>query len=135
MGDGNRIAIQDGDEDMRFVAFKEFRGLINTGIEDIVEYLRTDMKKVLRELQLGLTKLSLLDNFEGFSAEVTIAAGAELAIQNQFRNGKIPSQRIIVKGGSGSQNIVDGDTAWSVDFVYLKNTGASSASATVIFLK
>ena len=120
---------------MKFIAFKEFREAYQTTIQSVSMYLGTDLKKILRELQLGLTKLSLLDNFQSFTHDVTIAASAEVQLQNLFKDGSIPTQRVIVRGSDGSQNIVDGDTEWDENFVYLKNTGASSASATVIFLK
>lgn len=120
---------------MKFLQFKEFRSPTYSTLEGVVEFLRTELRKTWKELQVGLTKLSFLDNFESFSEEVTIGAGAELAVRNQFRDGSIPTQRLVVKGGDGSQNIVDGTTAWDSNFVYLKNTGASSVTATVVFLK
>jgi hypothetical protein len=120
---------------MRFTGFKEFRGLVGSTLDDVLLYLRNDLKKFLRELQLGLTKLSFADNFESFQVTVTISAGAELQIRNELLNSAIPTKRIIVKGGSGAQDIVDGDTEWNLNYVYLKNTGASTATATVVFLK
>jgi len=116
---------------MNFIEFKEFRGVA----DGVISYLKTDLKKILKELQLGLTKLRFTENFEAFEIEVTIAAGAELKIRNQIRSGTIPSQRLIIRGGSGSQNIVDGDTEWTREHVYLKNTGASAATATVLFVR
>lgn len=121
---------------MKFLGFKEFRSYFQPGLTEtdiISRYLKTDYKKILRDLQLGLTKLSFEDNFQSFEIEVTIGAGAELAIRNEIRDA-IPSQRLIVRGGAGSQDIVDGDTEWTRDFVYLKNTGGSSATATVVFI-
>ena len=105
---------------MKFLEFKEFRGMAN----DVLSYLRFDLKKTLKELQTGLARLTLTDNFEAFSVEVTIGAGAELEIRNRLRSGKIPSQRIFVRGNS--KDIVDGDTEWNQNFVYLKNTGAGA---------
>lgn len=114
---------------MKFFAFKEFRGLAS----DMVAYLREDLKKTLKELQIGLTRLSFLDNFVSFEVEVTIPAGDELAIRNELRT-RIPDQRLIVRGNDNSPYIVDGDTEWTMDYVYLKNTGAGTATATVVFL-
>lgn len=120
---------------MKFIAFKEFRETIDVTKDRIAEYLRIDLKKILRDLQTGLTKLSFEDNFVSFKKEVTIAASSELAIRNEFRDGTVPSQRIIIKGSTGAGSIVDGDTQWDQNFVYLKNTSGSTVTATVIFLK
>jgi len=124
---------------MKFTAFKEFRGFVNSNIDDVVAYLRADLKKILVELQLGLNKLSFGDNFESFSTTVTIASGAEATIRNELRNDRgnpvIPTQRIIVRGKDGAEDIVDGDTDWDANHVYLKNVGSSEATVTVVFIK
>ena len=120
---------------MNFSSFKEFRHLLTPAIEDVGRFLSVDLTKTLRDLAVGLTKLSFLDNFESFSVEVTIATGVEIEIRNQLRSQLIPTQRIIVRGKSGTEDIVDGDTEWTNQFVYLKNTGASSATVTVMFLR
>jgi hypothetical protein len=117
---------------MRFVAFKEFRQQAQATIEAVGEYLSHDLRKVLRELQAGLTKLSFDENFDSFTEVVTIAASSEVKIRNKVRDA-IPRYKIIVRdNGSG---VVDGDEAWSLDFVTLKNTSASSKTVTVIFFK
>ena len=119
---------------MKFSAFREYRRAAGI-LEEVVEYLRTDLNRVLKDLNAGLTEFKFLDNFESFSTTVTIAAGAELEIRNGLRSKQIPSLRIIVRGKSGAESVVDGDTEWSKDFVYLKNTGASSATVTVLFFR
>lgn len=117
---------------MKFSSFKEFRNSVEATAEVIAEYLRVDVTKVLKELQVGLSKLTFVENFSSFKVEVSIAAGAELAIRNQLRN-KVPTERIFVRGDSTT--IVDGDTEWDLNYVYLKNTGAAAVTATVIFLE
>ena len=112
---------------MTFIAFKEFRG----SIKDVVLYLTTELKKILRDLQLGLTRLTLEDNFESFKVNVSIPATSEVAIRNRLD--VIPSERIILR--SDSSTVVDGDTTWNENYVFLKNTGASAANVTVIFMK
>lgn len=89
------------------------------------------MDKILDELDVGLQSLTLDDNFAGFEVTVDIAAGAEAKIPNQLRK-RVPTRRIILRSNSAS--IVDGDTAWDEQFVYMKNTGASSATVTIHFL-
>ncbi|MBR9701024.1 hypothetical protein GOV11_04120 [Candidatus Woesearchaeota archaeon] len=120
---------------MRFASFREFRNLLDPKLEEVVKFLTVDVTSTLRELTTGLTKISFEDNFESFTVEVTLASGAETEIRNKLRSQDIPTQRIIVRGGSGSQDIVDGDTQWTKQFVYLKNTNASSVTATVLFLR
>lgn len=116
---------------MKFTAFKEFR--FSRTIESVLDYLSIDLRKFLRELQIGLTRLSFLDNFECFYAEVTIDNGDEAKIRNPL--GLIPSQRIIVRGGEGSELVSDGPTPWTEDYVYLKNYGPNTVTLTVLFIR
>lgn len=120
---------------MKFMAFKEFRGFLDSTAKDVIEYLSKDLRKILRELQIGLTRLKFTDNFDAFKVEVTIPAGEELAIRNELRSGEIPTEKIILRGKSGAESVTDGDTEWTRNFVYLKNQGASDATVTVVFLR
>lgn len=117
---------------MRVGRFRELVRASSLTVENVVEYLTVELPKILREISNAFSALKFTDNFQCFKVEVTIPATSELAIRNQFRDGKIPTERLIVRGNSGS--VVDGDTEWTRDFVYLKNTAASSATVTVIFL-
>lgn len=117
---------------MKFSSFKEYRDE-QADVDRVAKFLRIDLTKTLRELTNGLTKLSLSDNFEGFIEEVTVPASSELAIRNAMRNGVIPSYRVFIRGASST--IEDGDTEWTKDFVYLKNTDSSDKTVTVLFLK
>ena len=119
---------------MKFTAFKEFRYLAQNKIEDVSEYVGIDLKKILRELQLGLNKLTFQDNFNSFTETVTIPATSELSIRNKLLN-EVPSYRLIVRGGDGAQNIVDGDALWDENYVSLKNTGATDVTFTVVFFR
>jgi len=114
---------------MRFLGLKIFRG--RDTADDAVTYLKTDLANSLRDLTTGLGRLKLQDNFEGFEAQVVFAGAGEVAIRHAA--GYTPSQRIIVRASAA--DIVDGDTAWDENFVYLKKTGAGTATATVIFLR
>lgn len=119
---------------MKFTAFKEFR--FNSSLGAVVDYLTVDLRKFLRELQLGLTRLKLLDNFESFQTTVTLPVSVtDYQIPNELVSGLAPTQRLIVRGGDGSEQVVDGDTPWSNEFVYLKNLGSSAVTVTVIFLR
>lgn len=89
----------------------------------------TQVKKALTDFAHHLLNLSPLDNFSGFVYEGTIAAGVEVKIINRAK--KVPMGRLVIlcKGGQ----VEDGPTAWSKDFVYLKNAGASSITVKVFF--
>lgn len=113
----------------KFSGFRLFK--LGTTLESVVTYLSSGLNQSLRELQAGLQGLSFADNFDSFEVTVVIPATSELQIRNQLP--VRPSKRIIVR--SNSATVVDGDTAWSADYVYLKNTGATSATITVVFLR
>ena len=123
---------------MKFTSFKEFRTRIGD-INDIVEFLKVDLTTTLRDLAVGLNKLTFVDNFDSFKTTVTIPATKEVQIRNEIRNATtgenvIPTQRIIVR--SNVAEIVDGDTEWSREQLYLKNTNATTdATVTVVFLR
>lgn len=114
---------------MKFLGLKIFRA--GSTIEDAVNYLSVDLANSLRDLSTGLTRLKLLENFEGFEARVSFAGAGEVAIRHNL--GFTPSQRIIVR--STASDIVDGDSAWSNDFVYMKKTTGGAATATIVFLR
>jgi len=114
---------------MKFLGLKIYRG--GDAIEDAVQYLTVDLANSLRDLTTGLGRLKLLENFEGFEARVSFSGAGEVAIRHNL--GFVPSQRIIVRATAA--DVVDGDTAWSTEFVYLKKLGAGAATATVVFLR
>lgn len=101
-------------------------------IEEIGQYIVTELTKSLNELQIALTRrLRFEDNFNSFEVQVSIPAGTEISIQNRLS--VMPSRRIIVR--SNGTGIIDGDTPWTKEFVTLKNAGAATVTATVIFLE
>jgi len=114
---------------MRFLGLKLFRG--GETLDDALVYLSVDLANSLRDLTTGLSRLKLKDNFEGFEAQVSFSGAGQVAIRHNL--GFTPSQRIIVR--ATASDIVDGDTSWDNNFVYLKKTGSGAATATVIFLR
>lgn len=114
---------------MKFPGFKEFTQ--NTA-EAVLQFIKTDLSSNFRELSNGLKKLDFLNNFESFIVTVEIPAGQEVAIENKLRD-SIPTKRFIVR--SNSYQITDGVSEWSKQYIYLQNAGASTATATVLFLK
>ena len=116
---------------MKFPGFKEFDTRIGT-LTEVIAYLRSEHSLNLKELVTGLRRLSFLDNFDAFRVTVTIPAGAEVGIENKLR-GSIPTDRYLTRGNGAE--IIDGGSAWTATHVFLKNSGASDATVTVIFFK
>jgi len=88
---------------------------------------------VIKELAVGLRNLTFSDNFKGFEVVLTIPANTELQVRNQLTYK--PTKYIIVRKSNGSE-VSDGPTAWSNDFLYLKNyDGSNETTITVIFFK
>lgn len=129
---------------MKFSNLREFRGESPKEVEEdvnssffsnVFEYLSVDLVSTLKNLSAGLRKLSFEDNFQGWiEKDITLGVGSDRAIPNQL-SPEIPTQRIVVKGGPGAQDITDGNTAWTQNLVYLRNNGASPVTVNVIFLK
>jgi hypothetical protein len=117
---------------MKIPTFRQFRQIAGS-IEDVMSYLSTDLQYSMKELATALRRLTLDDNFDGWVQEVTIPAASEIKIFNRLET-KIPSYRIILRGGTGSESVVDGDTEWTISNVYLKNPGGSPVTITVAFL-
>lgn len=115
----------------KFINFQEFKNA-SAELIDVVKYLSQELSGSLRDLKGGLTKLTFAENFESFEATAIIAAGATVEIRNQLRGNIIPTKRLILRQ-SGGGLITDG--AWDVNYLRLVNTGASSATITVVFLR
>ena len=94
---------------------------------------KADMKQVVRELSNGLSKLDLNDNFTGWQITATIGAGLEQQLVNQLQSG-VPTKMIVVRQ-TGNGLVTDSGTTWTTDFVYVKNHGAVTVTATIIFMK
>lgn len=113
---------------MVFRKFREFR----PGLNNYLKYLEVDLALNFKDLFNGLTSLSFRDNFKSFTVTVTIPGLSELAIRNELDS--IPSGKIILRD-NGTNEIVDGSTAWTKDHVYLQNLNAAEKTVTVLFLK
>ena len=98
--------------------------------ERIERYLAVELQNTLTDVTTALTRLTFRDNFKSQTVVATLNATAETEIKHTL--GSVPSGRLIIRSNSAS--IVDGDTAWTKDAIYLKNTGATVAVVTVIIL-
>lgn len=118
---------------MKFSKPREFKAGSQVKVTDLVAFLG-GLNVFFKELFEGLTKLRFEDNFRGCWIEenLIIPASSELEIRNQVR-GTIPTKWILVKRTGNT--IVDGDTEWTQDFVYLKNSGVADVTVSVLFLQ
>lgn len=109
-----------------------------TNKSSVVKYIEVDLWSWLKALSTGLLKINFVDNFQSFVVEnLSIAAGKEIAISNQFFEsypGTIPTGRIIIRQ-KGDANILDGDNVWTDSQLYLKNPSANDAVISVLFFK
>ena len=114
---------------MKVKTFKEFR---DRAIDNVTQYLAREMASNLRELQTLLTRLDFINNFKGFSVTVTIDPGDEIQITNRLDT--IPTRRIVTRI-SGNSNLLDGNEPWTLDNLYLRNSGGSQLTADVTFME
>ena len=118
---------------MNFAALREFKKLQNTDIKDVIDFLADEFTHSIRELRVGLTKLTFSDNFDSFTSIITIPASGEAVIRNELTS--IPTEWILVRKNEGGLTVCEGDTAWTLENLYLKNTGLVDAQVTVRFFK
>lgn len=94
-----------------------------------------ELNAALGQLQAGMDKLNLVDNFRGFTWTGTIPANSEMEIPNKVPGRLIPSSFIITMA-EGCNSIVKGSTEWSSNLVSLKNFNATTdATVTVFFFR
>lgn len=110
-----------------------------TNRNSVVKYVEIDLWSWLKELSIGVLKLDFLQNFQSFRVnDLVIPVNTEVAIPNGFRTaypGVIPSSRVIVRQ-KGDANVVDGDTVWNQNQVFLKNPSLTNeVTISVIFFK
>lgn len=97
------------------------------------KYLEADLWTWLRDVTTLSSRINFIDNFQAFIVkDVSIPAGQEVRVSNQFQNGEIPTGRIITRQ-TGNAVIVDGSTPWSFNALYLSNPSANDAVVSVLF--
>lgn len=108
-----------------------------TNRNSFIKYIEVDLWSWLKDLANGILKINFRDNFQSFIVEdITIPAGTEVSIANQFAKsypGNIPSGRIIIRQRLNDGLVIDGDTKWTENHVYLKNPSASDVIVSVLF--
>jgi len=99
------------------------------------------LQSLMRDLNAGLNgRLTFDDQFNTFLLEdETIANGATAEIVNRLMdvNGNkiIPSQWWVVDSVTNGGPLFRGATAWTKDFLYLKNGGSAGGTFTVRFFE
>lgn len=120
---------------MKFAGFKKFGNALRLPtIAELADYLLRPINENWKQLDIGLTRLSFDDNFQTFVVSVALEAGAEGTYPNGFRDA-IPTRWIMVRNVTNGKDLADGDTAWTLNNVYLKNEGASALECTVVFFR
>lgn len=96
-----------------------------TNRNSVVKYIEVDLWSWLKELATGLLKINFKDNFQSFTVEnIVIPPDTQVSIPNAFKNaypGLIPRGRMIIRQSISDVNVIDGDSAWTENHVYLKN--------------
>ncbi len=109
-----------------------------TNRETIIKFIEADLWTWLKDMSVAFLKINFADNFQAFTvANISIPAGTEVAIPNQFKNrypGVIPVGRIVVRQ-IGDANIIDGATPWTENLLFLQNPSANDAVISVLFYK
>jgi hypothetical protein len=119
---------------MNFSALKEFRKNPSSNLKDVIDYLSIELAATVRELRVGLQNISFVDNFDSFENVLTIPANTESEILNIL--GGIPSYYLILSADKGGLSVCKGDSEWTLERIYLKNTSLTdAANITVRFFR
>lgn len=117
---------------MIFRFFTRFVKNVNTPFQDDLNDLTDKYNDLVDDLNTGLSRLKLEENFESYKTQVTIPATSELKIPHNL--GGVPSDRLILRQ-SGNGLVVDGPTDWDENNIYLRNEGLVSVTITVLILR
>jgi hypothetical protein len=101
----------------------------------IEKYLEIDFWTWAREVTNAFSRLNFTENFQAFIVKnLSIPKMTQVSIPNQLMQGQMPTGRIITRQ-TGDANIIDGDSPWTQNFLYLKNPSANDAVISVIFFQ
>jgi len=102
--------------------------------DDVEQYQNDVINRFLEDLQTVINGSLGFDNFGGQKLTgLTIKAGAELEISHNL--GIIPSGRLILNQNNVNSLVTNGPTAWTKQYIYLKNQGASDTIIDVFILR
>lgn len=113
---------------MKFAEFNKFNG---SNIQEVVSYLTNGLLRGLRDLRVGLGRLSFEDNFDSFTWTGEILAGETEAIQNRLKS--LPSAWLVARGNNNA--LTESSEAWTQNVVFIENTAGAAFNGTIIFFK
>jgi hypothetical protein len=90
-----------------------------------------DIKRIVKELSVGLRNLTFADNFTSFEVDVTIGNGSTIIVRNQLD--VIPTRYLIVSN-DGDGTISKG-SPWDLNYISFKNNGSIEADVKIIITK
>lgn len=96
-----------------------------------LENLR-EIKNLVKELSVGLRRLTIRNNFEGFEVDVTIGSSSDVTVRNQLSF--IPT-RYIILSQTGNGLITKSSTPWTTNFIYFTNNGATQVEAKIFIMR
>lgn len=96
-----------------------------------LENLR-EIKNLVRELSVGLRRLTIRNNFEGFEVDTVIPAASNVTIRNQLDF--VPT-RYIILSQTGNGLITKATTPWSTNYIYFTNNGAAQVEAKIFIMR
>jgi hypothetical protein len=91
-----------------------------------------EIRKLVKELAVGLRRLAFKDNFEGFEVDITIPASSTISVRNQLPF--IPS-RYIILSQMGNGLVTKSTIAWTLDFLYFHNNGAAEVTVKIFVMR
>jgi len=105
---------------MKFKAIKRFA---DDTTDKAISWITTELNACLRELFIGLGKLTFEDNFLSYEWSGSIVAGAEQQITHNLR---VTPTRFLVVSATNVNTIVFGPTAPTSEVFYVKNIASTS---------
>lgn len=100
-----------------------------------------DITDLVKQLAVGLTKLTFEENIECFKVEdLVIKAGKIAIIENKLT---FPPKQYIITSQEGIGQVTkfkkttssEPDYIWNNEYVYLKNNGSATVTITVLFMR
>ena len=99
------------------------------------KYIEVDLWTWMREVTTAFSRINFVENFQCFLVtNLSIPDGTEVSVKNKLPLGQIPTGRIITRQ-TGDANIIDGNSAWTTNLVFLRNPSANDAIVSVIFFQ
>lgn len=100
------------------------------GIEQVINYLRVDLPKLLADLVEGLRHVTFEENFDSFVWTGTIAGSSSATIPNRFGTNSLKWWPVRI---SGAADLVE--TTVNKDVVVISNLSATATVVTLLFVR